>query len=214
LAPSHDTPSFSRSPEQRGTFRKWKEAGSVPPAPNDDGCTLSLNIFDKRNGFFVNCNVGDSRAALYDMRPKQATSTTTFASLDHHASMTFLPCFPSSSPLLFISSSSFVSPHLSAYDVVNVLGAGGIFTGPEGAVHIPARNGNKKSSRMQPRYHTNPYNIPMYSLYLGAALGDLLFKLRGPEKRDLVLTGGDIKLNDGFFLPLSPDFGGIVPTSP
>jgi hypothetical protein len=52
---------------------------------------------------------------------------------------------------------------------------------------------------MQVRYRTNPYDIPYYTLYLGAAMGDLLFKLKGAEKKDLKLTSSDVELFEGTF---------------
>jgi len=84
------------------------------------------------------------------------------------------------------------------------LKAGACFIGEKGSTGASqVKPGVGKTKRIRPRYKSNPYNIPHYSLSLGCAMGDLLFKLKGDEKRGLELEDSEVHLEEGSFSPLN-----------
>jgi serine/threonine protein phosphatase PrpC len=63
-------------------FQKWvKDGGEMKKRPSDDGCTMVVNIV--REGWVLNCNVGDSRTVLAQPSLSKTDWIPCFASTDH-----------------------------------------------------------------------------------------------------------------------------------
>lgn len=142
------------------TNRTDKRSGPRQGAdrPLDDGCTLVVNVLC--DGWLVNCNVGDSRTTLAVRRNELFTWSTVFASEDHS---------------------------LAHADLVHhIVDCGGEFiddtTGRPKTVRIPQAfyHALRKSRvRCKPDVAANNIGVPTErALNLGAAMGDLLFKLQ------------------------------------
>ena len=141
-------------------FQRWKSNGSLPTErPDDDGCTMVLNIV--RPGWVLNCNLGDSRTVIACPSISQKEWIPHFSSADHNMT--------------------------HPQKIRNIIERGGSFINPialkriEVPIKTPGREYRELANARLCRIHSDEIaNVGCShrrTLNLTATLGDLLFKI-------------------------------------
>ena len=144
-------------------FQAWKNRMSPPASrPQDDGCTMVLNIIKK--GWLLNCNLGDSRTVIARPSMVQSGWITHYASVDHNMT--------------------------NPQKVDDIRQRGGVFINPIGPkkLYVPIKQKGQDYPELLNARLFRP-NSPVIedigcshrrTLNLTGTLGDLLFKIEPP----------------------------------